>query len=194
MGFNRKAKMKIKEEIVLYQKDNFFNYSYGRYLSNGILIIFSIICFIGIYLLFTNIKISLNILGLLLIILGSFAFIPSELMQIDFKERQYRKTIKIFNYLFPEEWKSLKRVKYLSIVRIKTSIYIKEGYNSNNSVESEDHLIETKLRFFIKSGYNITIDYYKKKTSAIYIGKLIANGLKLNLLDATKSPPEIIDT
>lgn len=194
MGFNRKAKMKIKEEIVLYQKDNFFNYSYGRYLSNGILIIFSIICFIGIYLLFTNIKISLNILGLLLIIIGSFAFIPSELMQIDFKERQYRKTIKIFNYLFPEEWKSLKRVKYLSIVRIKTSIYIKEGYNSNNSVESEDHLIETKLRFFIKSGYNITIDYYKKKTSAIYIGKLIANGLKLNLLDATKSPPEIIDT
>lgn len=185
--------MKIKEEIQLYSKDDFFNYSYGRYLSSGILIIFSLIGFVGIYLLFTNIDFKLNLLGFVLIVIASISFVPTELMQIDFNNRKYRKTIKIFNKLFSEEWQTLKDVKYLSIVRIKTSIYLQEGYNSNNSADFEDHLIETKLRFFIKPGYNINIDYYKKKTSAIYIGKLIAKGMKINLLDATKSPPEILE-
>ncbi|MCB9256381.1 MAG: hypothetical protein H6579_04565 [Chitinophagales bacterium] len=182
--------MKIKEEILLYKEDNIFNYSYGNYLSNGVLIIFVLLIFIGTYLLFSKIALGLNLLGVLFVIAGIAAFVPQELMQIDFKERRFRKSIKVFHLLYSEDWKSLENVKYLSIVRIKTSIHIKDSDYINNP---ENQLIESKLRFFIKPGYNITIDHFKKKKSAIYIGSLIAKGLNLNLLDACLNPPEFIE-
>jgi hypothetical protein len=168
-----------------------FNYSYGRYLPNGILAL-------GVLLLFLAAKFivdgfTVNLLYLipspLLILIGIAIFTPIELFQIDFDKKQYRIAIKWFSRIYGE-WKPIGEVKYLSIINISKHISLSD--NNIDAKVKEDLVAECQLRLFVKAGKHLIVDDYHQKSSAIIIAELIAKGLQLNVLDATIKPPEFI--
>lgn len=173
------------------EKEQYFNYSYGRYISNGVLVIGVIGALFGlkfIDLAFTH-SFYWFIPGILLILLAILLFIPSELLQINFQNNTYRIGIKFFSHI-SGQWKDLGTVKYLSIVRINKTILLSD---QNARYAKGDVVEECQLRLYIRPGEHIIVDDYEKKSSAIYIGKIIARSLQVDILDATTSPSVFID-
>lgn len=172
-------------------KNQYFNYSYGRYISNGVLVIGFVGALMGIKLIDLAINFSFYLLipGLLLIIIPIFLSLPIELFQINVKNNTYRNGIKIFSRVWGE-WKRLGDVKYLSLIKINKSIVLS---NQNARYSSGDLVQECRLRLFIKPGEYIVIDDYERKSSAIYIAKVLAQYLQVNILDATISPAMFIN-
>lgn len=169
----------------------YFNYSYGRYFSNGVLVIATIALMVGLKLMLFGID-TLNpiaFIGFVMMIGGGACFIPSEMFQINYQTNEYRVAIKIFSTLYGE-WKPMGEVKYLSIVHINKSIHL--SGSSNGGVSRADVIEECRLRLYKGAGYTIDVDDYKTKSSAIEIGKVIADGLMLPLLDATTKPANFI--
>ena len=164
------------------KKEEFFNYSYGRYFSNGILVLTSVVLLAGLFLLSKGVS-ELSFLiapGFILTVLGFAAYFPTELFQIDNLNRTYRVAFKIGSYL-RGDWKKIGEVQYLSIINSHKAIYV-----------NSDIIKEYRLRLYIQAGYTIDVDDYKSKESAIVIGKIISRGLDLKLLDATQRPPVFI--
>lgn len=181
----------MKNSIDKIPADQYFNYSYGRYISNGVLVLGTIGGLIGIKcfdLAFSNNLLWL-IPGIVLILVGVFLFIPTELLQINFTDNTYRNSIKIFSHLYGE-WKDLGEVKYLSIIRINKSIMLSD---QNARYAKGDVVEECQLRLYIRPGEHIIIDDYEKKSSALQIGKIIARSLQVDILDATESPAVFIN-
>lgn len=172
-------------------KNQYFNYSYGRYISNGVLVIGFIGALLGIKLIDLAINFSFYLLipGVLLIIIPIFLSIPIELFQINVENNTYRNGIKIFSRVWGE-WKRLGDVKYLSLIKINKSIVLSD---QNARYSSGDHVQECRLHLFIKPGEYVIIDDYEKKSSAIYIAKNLAQYLQVNILDATISPAIFMD-
>jgi hypothetical protein len=173
---------------MLAKEEKIFYYSYGRYFSNGFLVIFTIFALFGLLEFFATVHFSFwaALPGLLIFLGGLLSYFPIELLQVDYENKQYRVGYKFFSKIQNSEWKSLKAVKYLSIVVKKQSILIHRYLRDSDFVE------DYQLRFFVKAGYYAEIDTFHKKSSAIYIGNLIAQGLDLQLLDATIQPPEFV--
>lgn len=169
---------------------DYFNYSYGRYFSKGLLALAAIGVIIGAYLLFLHNNLNLNLIGFLLILIGISLFVPTEIFQINLETKEYRNLIKIFNFTSNPQWKDLSKVQYLSIINRKSALFLDEYKTKSNPNEIIE---ECCLRLFIKAGYTITVDEYKYKENAIYIGRIIALGLNLPLLDATTKPAKFID-
>ena len=160
-------------------------HSYGRYLSKGTLVIISCMFIVG---LLIN-----QILGTLLFIFTIISFIPSEVMEIDVKNRKYRNALVFFNYK-KGEWKNLGTIKYLSIITNRETMNIgSPGANLGLPVPNiNTNVSNCKLRFFKRAGYYIEIDEFDKLEDAVKLGKEIAKGLNLELLDATQRPPIFI--
>lgn len=160
---------------------------YGRYLSKGVLVITTAMFIVGLLIH--------PILAAILFIFAVLSFIPSEVLEIDTKTRKYRNTLVFFNYK-KGEWKDLGNVQYLSIVNNKTSL----SYQTNSKIgslipapNSTSIVTNCKLRFFKKAGFYIEIDEFNKLEDAIELGKEIAKGLDLKLLNATERPPVFIN-
>jgi hypothetical protein len=172
-------------------KNQYFNYSYGRYISNGVLVICFVGALLGIKLIDLAINFSFYLLipGLLLIIIPIFLSIPIELLQINVENNTYRNGIKIFSRVWGE-WKRLGDVKYLSLIKINKSIVLSD---QNARYSNGDLIQECRLRLFIKPGEYVIIDDYEKKSSAIYIAKVLSQYLQVNILDATISPAIFMD-
>lgn len=174
------------------QDTDLFNYSYGRYLPNAILA-FGVI---GVGL---SVKFGFNafylstwwlVPSLILGVLSLLVFIPTEILQIDFVNFHYRVGVKVFAQIYGK-WYPLGPVKYLSIVRVGKKITLSD--NSIGLNFKDDVLEECQLRLFVKAGQHIIIDEYQSKASAIFIAKLIAEGLRLDILDATVRPAVFLD-
>jgi hypothetical protein len=177
------SKQEIKE------KEIFFNYSYGNYFSNGVLVLTSTLLIAGLFLLNKGIN-DLSILvlpGLIMTLSGISSFFPIELFQINYQTREYRIAFKLGSYM-SGEWRKIGEVQYLSIVNTSKKIYLSD--NSDTSLP--DTIKECRLRLYKKAGHTIDIDDYNTKESALIIGKIIAEGLDLKLLDASERPPVFI--
>mgnify|MGYP006079232245 CR=1 FL=1 len=168
-----------------------FNYSYGRYLPNGVLALGVIFLFLAAKFLVEGFMVNLLwvTLSLVLILISVAIFTPVELLQIDFDKKQYRIAIKWFSKIYGE-WKPIGEVKYLSIINISKHITLSD--NNIDAKIKEDLVEECQLRLFVKAGKHLIVDDYQQKSSAIIIAELIAKGFKLNVLDATIKPPEFI--
>lgn len=173
-------------------KEKYFNYSYGRYFSNGVLVLTTLVMLIGIVFLFLNLEESyfLAFIGLIMIILGFSSYLPVELLQINNHTKEYRVAIKLGSYI-KGDWIKLGEIQYLSIVN--KGKYINLSGTEEGKIYKGDIIQECQLRLFKRAGYTIPIDYYKHKESALIIGKIVAQGLDLPLLDATEKPPVFID-
>jgi len=173
-------------------QEDLFNYSYGRYFSNGVLVLTSIVFIAGLFLLSKGInEHSLLVLpGLFMATLGISSYFPIELFQINNRTREYRVSFKIGPYL-KGDWKKIGDVKYLSIINTHKKIQL--NYDDDYNAQKHDIIKECRLRIYKKAGYTIDVDDYNTKESAIVIGKIIAKGLGLKLLDATQRPPVFID-
>jgi len=172
-------------------KNQYFNYSYGRYISNGVLVIGFVGALMGIKLIDLAINFSFYLLipGVLLVLIPVFLFIPIELLQINVENNTYRNGIKIFSRVWGE-WKRLGDVKYLSLIKINKSIVLSD---QNARYSHGDLIQECRLQLFIKPGEYVIIDDYEKKSSAIYIAKVLSQYLQVNILDATISPAMFIN-
>lgn len=181
----------MKKPVSLLEEEA-FNYSYGRYLPTSILVLFSLLACLGFYLGIHALKENMSLLfpAILCIVICVASFIPMELLQIDFKRREYRIGLKIFSYI-SGDWKPIGSIKYLSIVNVRKHIHLKSG-QSKAAIKNE-LIEECQLRLFVSAGRNIVIDDYQKKSSAITIATPIAKGLGLEVLDATVRPPFFID-
>lgn len=169
----------------------YFNYSYGRYFSNGVLVIATIGLMIGFKLMLFGID-RLNpiaFIGFFMMLGGGACFIPSEMFQINYRTHEYRVAVKIFSKLYGE-WTPMGEIKYLSIVHINKSIHL--SGSSNGGATRADVIEECRLRLYKGAGYTIDVDDYKTKSSAIEIGRIISDGLTLPLLDATSKPANFI--
>ena len=174
-----------------YDDSNFFNYSYGRYFSNGVLVLTSIVFIVGLIFFVSGIHefSPMILIGLILMALGFISYLPIEILQINNITKEYRVAIKLGSYI-KGEWKPLGPIKYVSIVNMGKYIHL--SGNEMGKKYKGDIIQECRLRLFKRAGYTIDIDDYKSKESAIYIGKIIAKGLELELLDATERPPMFI--
>jgi len=161
-------------------------HSYGRYLSNGTLVITTSMFIVG---LLIN-----PIVGAILFIFTIISFIPSEVLEIDVENRKYRNALVFFKYR-KGEWKELGTIKYLSIITNTESIingnpagigFVLPRANINAKVTN------CKLRFYKRAGYYIEIDEFDKLENVIELGKEIAKKLNLELLNATQRPPIFI--
>ena len=179
------------QENLAFKEDLYFNYSYGRYFSNGVLVLSTILLLLGIKLCLygMDIKSPLALLGLIFILIGIASYIPTELLQINYHTKEYRVAVKVFSHLYGE-WETMGDVKYLSIVNINKSIALSSSEDGRKN--KHDIIQECRLRLFKRPGYTIDIDDYKSRTSAIEIGRIISEGLTLPLLDATSKPPTFI--
>jgi len=180
----------MKDKLAVYG-NGFFNYSYGRYFSNGVLVLTTLLLIGGVKMLLYGIDTfsPVAFLGLVLIVFGLSSYIPSEIFQINYKTNEYRVAVKVFSNLYGV-WKPIGNVKYLSIITTNKSINL--SGSSDGFVPKGDIIQECRLRLYKSAGYTIDIDDYKTKSSAIQIGRIISEGLMIPLLDASSKPATFI--
>ncbi len=179
----------MKKKGRFLKSNSIYEYSYGKKLSSGL---FTAFIFLGIILFgfainLTNI-ITVSIL-IIYLVLFSVSLLPTEVLQVNFKTKEYRIVTKVLNVYSKAEWKTLQYVQYLSIV---LADYIVSKITPNITSKNSHKYSSYELRFFVKSGYYFIIDTFNSKENAIHIGLDIAKGLDLNILDATITPPEFI--
>jgi len=119
------------------------------------------------------------------------------MIEVDFNKREYREGIIFFGFRFGE-WKKIPPIEYVSIVSQnivstsnRNSGFLKPTILSSNT---EDTYYGTvKIRLFQSYRVKINLKEVNSVKRALKLGKTLANGLKVPLLNATIKPAEFVD-
>lgn len=180
------------------EKLGIYSYSYGKYTPAGCTIMLLISILVVGMLCFTilsndaPIEIVLIGLALFIVVLTVFflSFFVREKLQIDYKNKQYRTALTFFSYIKSDKWKTLKNVQYLMLVNKNVSYTIRSMKTQMETATFSGQSIQ--LRFFIKIGYYIDIDFFDNKEKAIKIAKEIADYMHMAVFDKTVKPASFI--